>query len=114
MIYCKTCATPKNVNEKLSAYNDLPKIDEKFYRSMGGSLMYLTNTRPDIMVSVSIVSRFVSSPSTRQLGAAKRIMRYVCGTKDYGLFYDSSSNFQSTGCVDSDWAGDKDDRKSTR
>jgi hypothetical protein len=89
------------------------KVDAQSYRSLVGSLLYLTTTRPDIMHAVGLISRFMQSPSKIHFGAAKRILRYVCGTRNYGIWYTSSNNFGLVGYTDSDWAGSFDDRKST-
>ena len=64
-----------NVDEKLSRNDDLAKFDENAYKTVVGSLMYCIKKRPNVMLSVSIVSRFVSSPSTCHLKAVKRFMR---------------------------------------
>ncbi|KAA0050234.1 putative copia-type polyprotein [Cucumis melo var. makuwa] len=62
---------------------------------------------------VGLMSRFMESPTTTHLKVAKRILRYLKGTLDYGLFYSSSKKFQLEGYCDSDWVGDTNDRKST-
>ena len=110
---CKPLATPMAINEKLSKYDGKPKVDGAMYRSLVGSLIYLTHTRPDIVNAVSIVSRFMSEPSKDHLTAAKRILRYIKGTKSYGIMYETEKDFKLTGYTDSDWAGSVDDRKST-
>ena len=101
------------INEKLSKYDGKPKVDGAMYRILVGSLIYLTHTRPDIVNAVSIVSRFMSEPSKDHLTAAKRILRYIKGTKSYGIMYETKKDFKLTGYTDSDWAGSVDDRKST-
>lgn len=78
-----------------------------------GSLIYLTNTRPDIVYPVSLVSRFMQEPSSLHYSAAKRILRYLKGTKNHCLKYTKEENNRLTGYTDSDWAGSIDDRKST-
>lgn len=65
------------------------------------------------MFAVSLVSRFMHDPSKSHLGAAKRILRYICGTVSYGLWYFPVTDFKCFGCTDSDWASCMDDRKST-
>ena len=75
--------------------------------------MYLTATRPDIMYGVSLISRYMESPTEIHLLAAKRILRYLQGTKDFGLFYKKGEKSDLIGFVDSDYAGDQDNRKST-
>ncbi|XP_073033839.1 secreted RxLR effector protein 161-like [Primulina eburnea] len=80
---------------------------------MVGGLIYLTHTRPDIAFSVGVISRFMHSPSKHHLGVAKRVIRYIVGTIDFGLWYDHDSDFKLLGFTNSDWAGCLEDRKST-
>jgi hypothetical protein len=82
---CKTVSTPMNQKEKLSKEDGFDKVDEGYYRSLIGCLMYLTATRPDILFAVSILSRFMHCASEMHLKAAKRILRYIKGTIDYGV-----------------------------
>ena len=77
MMNCKTVPTPMNTNEKLQVDDGTGWVDEKLFRSMVSGLIYLTHTRPDIALSVGIVSRFMHSPSKHHFGAAKRIMRVM-------------------------------------
>ena len=83
------------------------------YKSIVGNLMYLTATRLDIMHVVSLISRFMENPKEAHWQAAKRILRYVKGTKRFGILYTASENSELVGYTDSDWAGSVDDRKST-
>lgn len=110
---CKPMATPMATNVKLSKNDGKEKVDASLYRSLVGSLIYLTNTRPDIVHSVSIISRFMSDPSKDHLAATKRILRYIKGTKSHGIMYESENDCRLTGYTDSDWAGSIDDRRST-
>lgn len=110
---CKAVSTPMNQKEKLSKEDGADKVDEGYYRSMIGCLMYLTATRPDILFAVSLLSRFMHCASETHLVAARRILRYVKGTVDYGVKYESCQNFKLCGFSDSDWAGSIDDMKST-
>ncbi|KAK8951018.1 hypothetical protein KSP39_PZI003140 [Platanthera zijinensis] len=109
----KPAATPMITGEKLSKEDGEEKTSPEVYRSLIGSLMYLTNTRPDIEHAVSIASRFMQSPSIKHMIAAKRILRYLNGTRSLGLRYEKGDNCNITGYSDSDWAGCSDDRKST-
>ncbi|CAJ2651803.1 unnamed protein product [Trifolium pratense] len=84
---CKPVSTPLVVNEKLSKDDGDNGADASIYRSIIGSLLYLSATRPDIMFVASLLSRFMHSPSQVHLGATKRVL--------------------------SDWAGSVDDAKST-
>jgi hypothetical protein len=88
-------------------------VDQKFYRSMIGSLLYLCASRPDIMLSVCMCSCFQANPKVCQLVAVKRILRYLVHTQNLGLWYPKGSFFDSLGYSDSDYAGCKVDRKST-
>ena len=77
-------------NAKLT--NDLSGefVDVTLYRRMIGCLLYLIDSRPDIAFSVGICSRFQSNPKVSHLNVVKRIIKYVSGTCDYGLFYSKS------------------------
>ncbi|KAL4179185.1 hypothetical protein AMTRI_Chr13g118800 [Amborella trichopoda] len=98
-----------NANEKLRLEDGTERVDAKCFRSLVGGLIYLTHTRPDIMFVISHVSRLMHNPTKHHVGAAKRILRYICGTSSYGLRYTHDSNFELIGYTDSDWAGSLDD-----
>lgn len=110
---CNSVTTPMITNHKYCLDDGEEKVDSQLYRSLVGSLLYLTNSRPDILQATSLLSRFMQSPSKVHFGAAKRVLRYLKGTSSYGLFYSSSDNFKLYGFSDSDWAGSLDDRRST-
>lgn len=88
-------------------------VDDTYFKQIVGSLMYLTATRPDIMFSVSLISRYMSKPTESHLQAAKRILRYLKGTTSYGIFYRKGGEKDLFGFTDSDYAGDEEDSKST-
>jgi len=113
MSECKPVASPMTTNEKLLQDDGAAKIDSKYFRSLIGFLIYLTNSRPDILYSVSIISRFMKNPNKLHLAAAKRILRYLQGTKNHGILYKQQDENRLIGYSDSDWAGSYDDRKST-
>eukprot|EP00644_Phytophthora_capsici_P019067 jgi/Phyca11/133243/e_gw1.383.3.1 len=80
--------------------------------------MYLaTSTRPNLAFALSQLSRFVASPSSKHVGALKRVLRYLAGTVNYGITYDrqeiKSKAIVLEGHCDSDWANDPETRKST-
>jgi len=110
---CKATSTPMNQKEKLCKDDGADKIDEGYFRSIIGCLMYLTTTRPNILFVVSLLSRFMHRASELHLIAAKRILRYVRGTVSYGVKYDKCQSFKLHGFSDSDWAGSIEDMKST-
>ena len=80
---------------------------------MIGSLMYLTNMRPDICFVANTLNQFLEDLRQVHLVAAKHILRYLKGTIDYGLKYKADQNINLKGYVDSDWAGSAIDRKRT-
>ena len=88
-------------------------VDQKVYRSMIGSLLYLCESRPDIMFSVGMCARYQSAPKDSHYTAVKRIFRYLVHTPSFGLWFPKGSSFSLTGYSDADYAGDKKDRKST-
>ena len=105
--------TSMTANVKLTSDPLGEFVDVTLYRSMIGCLLYLIASCPNIAFSVGVCSRFQSNPKVLHLNAVKRIIKYVSGTCDYGLFYNKESNLSLAGFSDSDWAGSADDRKST-
>ena len=110
---CKPASTPMEKGLKLSAKSDSPSVDGTTYRQLIGSLIYLSATRLDISFTVNYISRFMTAPKVDHWMAAKRVLRYVKSTSDYGLLYSRSSNPKLSGFIDSNWAGSVDDKKST-
>ena len=88
-------------------------VDNKLYGSIIGSLLYLTATRPDITLSVSLCARFQSCPKESHLIAVKCIIRYLKGTIGMGLWHPKIRQFFMTSYSDADYAGCRVDRKST-
>jgi len=78
-----------------------------------GSLIYLTNTRPDLSYAVNILSFFIQQPWDNHWNATKRVLRYIQGTKYFGLLYKKTKNFVLGGFSDVDFAGSIDDQTST-
>ncbi|KAI4310576.1 hypothetical protein MLD38_035545 [Melastoma candidum] len=89
------------------------EVDNKLYRSMIGSLLYLTASRPDILFSVCLCARYQSAPKESHLIMVKRIFRYLQGSVNLGIWYSKRSDFTLVGYSDADFAGCKIDRKST-
>jgi len=110
---CNAVMNPIVPGFKTDKIGEGNKIDETYYKQIVGSLMYITATRPDIMFGVSFISRFMASPTEVHLQAAKRLLRYLKGTINYGIFYKKNENKQLIAYTDSDYAGDITDRKST-
>lgn len=102
MSNCEAAATSMNINEKLQHEDGTEKANQRLFRSLVGGLNYLTHTRPDIVFRVSVVSRFMHNPTKQHFGVVKRILRYVAGTFDFGIWYSKVSNFKLFGFTDND------------
>ncbi|RVW30950.1 Retrovirus-related Pol polyprotein from transposon RE1 [Vitis vinifera] len=109
----KTMKTPMSSSIKLDMDEKGKLINSTMYRGMIGSLLYLTASRPDIMYSICLCARFQSCPKESHLSAVKRILRYLKGIMDIGLWYPKGDNFELIGYLDADFAGCKVERKST-
>ncbi|GJX01454.1 putative ribonuclease H-like domain-containing protein, partial [Tanacetum coccineum] len=109
----KTASTPMETQKPLLKDEDGEEVDVYMYRSMIGSLMYLTSSRPDIMFAVCACARYQVNPKVSHLYAVKRIFRYLKGQPKLGLWYPKDSPFDLVAYTDSDYAGASLDRKST-
>ena len=109
----KPFGTPMSTSTKLDKDEKGKDVDQTLYRGMIGSLLYLTASRPDIMFSVCMCARYQACPKESHLFAVKRILRYLIGTIDLGLWYPSHNSFDLLSYSDADFAGCKVDRKST-
>nr|GEW33734.1 ribonuclease H-like domain-containing protein [Tanacetum cinerariifolium] len=101
---CNPSRTPIDTESKLGSDGD-PVSDLTLYRSLAGSLQYLTFTRPDISYVVQQVCLYMHDPREPYFLALKRILRYVRGTLDYGLQLFSSFTTDLVAYSDADWAG---------
>nr|GFD09165.1 uncharacterized mitochondrial protein AtMg00810-like [Tanacetum cinerariifolium] len=88
-------------------------VDHIDYRSMIGSLMYVTSSRPDIMFATCMYARYQANPNEHHVSAVKKIFRYLKGTINLGLWYLKNSGFDLTAYSDEDHAGCHLDRKIT-
>nr|GEV61817.1 retrovirus-related Pol polyprotein from transposon TNT 1-94 [Tanacetum cinerariifolium] len=89
-------------------------VDHTDYRSMIGSLMYVTSSRPDIMFATCMCARYQANPNEHHVSVVKRIFRYLKGTINLGLWYLKDSGFDLTAYSDADHAVCHLDRKNTR
>ena len=109
----KHASTPMNSSTKLSLDPSEVEVSPTLYRSIIGSLLYLTASRPDIAFSMGVCAQYQATLKESHLTAVKRIIRYINGTLDYGLWYSKDSNDCLASYSDADWAESVDDRKST-
>ncbi|GJV73616.1 putative ribonuclease H-like domain-containing protein [Tanacetum coccineum] len=108
----KTTSTPMEPNKALIKDEEADSVDVHLYRSMIGSLMYLTASRPDIMFAVCACARFQVTPKMSHFHAMKRIFKYLKGQPILGLWYPRDSPFNLEAFYDSDYARASLDRKS--
>jgi hypothetical protein len=109
----KPIKMPMGTNGHLDLDLGSTSVDQKVYRSMIGSLLYLCASRQDIMFSVCMCVRFQATPKDCYLKAVKRIMMYLILTPNLGIWYPKGSHFGLLGYLDVDYTECKVDRKST-
>ena len=115
---CKPVSTPMEagkVFEKIEDENGEP-LSLREYQAIIGCLTYASiATRPDICASVGVLSRFMTKPGQQHWTGVKRVLRYIKGTLNFSLKFESIGEMQIrlSGYADADWAGDVDTRKST-
>ena len=112
---CRPVTTPmESGNHLVKASEDDEPVDQQSYQSLIGSLMYLaTCTRPDIAFAVGTLARFSSKPDAVHWKGAKRVLRYLRGTTNFGIVFRGDDLGGPIAYSDADWAGDVGDRKST-
>src|SRR5207253_5737546 len=94
---CKEIKTPMASNGKIEPDLQGKLVDQKLYRSMIGSLLYLTASRPDIMFSVYMCARYQDNPKESHEKAVKTILRYHRYTPSFGLWYPKDAHFELLG-----------------
>ena len=104
---------PMSIGHKLSKDADSKEVNQTTYRYMIGKLQYVVYARSNISLIARIVARFSTNPRENHSMAIKRIMRYLKGTKNYGLWYKKGGNFDLKTFTDVNWVGSVDDRKRT-
>ena len=85
---------------KLSKNDESVEVNQTMYRSMIGKLQYVVHNRLDIALVVGIVARFSTNPRENHLMVVQRIMRYLKGTDDFGLYYKKNENFELNAYID--------------
>ncbi|PKU73330.1 Retrovirus-related Pol polyprotein from transposon TNT 1-94 [Dendrobium catenatum] len=112
MLNCKPVSTPICTKESPSSSPSPDFANPLLYRQLVGSLQYLTLTRPDIAYAVNRACQYMHKPTDQHFHSLKRILRFIKGSLNFGLPL-SRESIILTSYVDSDWAGDHQDRKST-
>eukprot|EP00253_Pinus_taeda_P034659 PITA_34659 len=107
MTECNPLTTPMEQNLKLTSIEGKEFEDATNYRQLIGSLNYLTTTRPNISSAIGILPMFMQKPCEGHWSAAKRVLRYLKGTQDFGIKYTKVDDFSLIGYFDSDFDGDK-------
>ncbi|XP_040863136.1 secreted RxLR effector protein 161-like [Glycine max] len=124
---CNLTSTQVEPGLRLVKDESEKSVDSTLFKQVVGSLRYLYNTRPGISFAVGLISRFLDDPKAFHWATAKRILRYLRGTLSYGVLFPkksyqtaltslvgiSESTTMLMGFSDSDWCGDKVERKST-
>jgi hypothetical protein len=113
MAELKPVSTLMSFAASLGLDEDGEAMDQREYRSMIGSLLYLTATRPDIQFAVRLCARFQASPRSLHQTAVQRIFKYLKHPPEFGIWYFASSSLDLVGFSDADFAGCGIDRKST-
>ena len=100
---CKPANTPIATTTKLDLDPDGNNVDQKYFCSIIGSLLYLCASRPDIMFSVYLCARFQGDLRESHLTGVKRILRYLQGTPKIGLWYPKGARLELVGYSNSDY-----------
>jgi hypothetical protein len=113
MAELKPVSTLMSSAASLGPDEDGDAVDQREYKSMIGSLLYLTATRPDIQFIVGLCTRFQSFPRSSHRTAVQRVFTYLKHTLEFEIWYSASSSLNLVGFSDADFAGCGIDRKST-
>ncbi|KAA0057477.1 Copia protein [Cucumis melo var. makuwa] len=108
----KPASSPSVLGKRLSISDGIPLKDPFMYQSTIVALQYLTNTRSNISYIVNHLSQFLQKPTDLHWQAVKRVLRYISGTKHYGILFQSNTDLSITAFSDADWASNINDRKS--
>lgn len=107
-----TASSPIDPSSKLVAQSSSFLINPTIYRWLIGKLNYLTHTRPDLCFAVLTLSQSMNQPCIEHFSATLRVLRYLAGSPNQGLFFSSSTSFELLAFCDADWASCRDSRRS--
>ena len=111
---CNSAFTPLEARAQFTSEEGKSTVNSIVFRSLIGSLRYLTHTRPDLLFAVGILSRHMETPTPEHYIGVRRVLRYLKGTQDYDLFYKKGDlKGELIRYSDSDFTGDCNDCKST-
>lgn len=113
MLDCRLAESPIVSNHRLQTVLDGERADKEQYQKLVGKLIYLSYTRPDILYALGVVSRFMHLPQVPHMEVVIKILRYLKGTSDTGVFFRKNNHLDLIAYTDADWASDRDGRKST-
>jgi hypothetical protein len=113
MAELKPVSTSMSLAVSLGPNKDDKTVDQREYRSMIGSLLYLTVTRPVIQITMGLCAHFQTSPRSSHRTAVQQIFRYLKHTLEFRIWYSASSSLDLVGFFDADFAGCGIHRKST-
>lgn len=108
---CKSAATPCKHHTSMLMTEGNPLRDPSTYRSIVGSLQYLTFTRPDIAFTVNSMCQFMTTPIEVHFGVVKWILRYLQETIQFGICYSANAEMNLNAFSDADWAADLNTRR---
>ncbi|GJY98799.1 ribonuclease H-like domain, reverse transcriptase, RNA-dependent DNA polymerase [Tanacetum coccineum] len=113
MIDCNETLIPMDPGTKLTKVTEGTMVNSTEYRSLIGCLRYLLHTRPDLSYSVGLLSRFMQEPREQHMKAIRQVLRYVKGTKDYGITYKHNGGNKIHGFSDSSYGVNTQEGKGT-
>jgi hypothetical protein len=112
MLGCQPCSTPIDKNHQIIADSG-DSVDREIYQRLVGRLIHLCHTRLDISYAVSVASRYMHDPRTGHMEVVHRILRYLKGTPERGIWFKKNGHLNLEGYCDADWGSSRDDRRST-
>ncbi|GJY73089.1 ribonuclease H-like domain, reverse transcriptase, RNA-dependent DNA polymerase [Tanacetum coccineum] len=113
MIDCNETLIPMDPGTRLTKITEGTMVNSTEYRSLIGCLRYLLHTRPDLSYSVGLLSRFMQEPREQHMKAIRQVLRYVKGTKDYGITYKHNGGNKIHGFSDSSYGVNTQEGKGT-
>ncbi|GJT47683.1 ribonuclease H-like domain, reverse transcriptase, RNA-dependent DNA polymerase [Tanacetum coccineum] len=113
MLDCNETLIPMDLGTRLTKINEGTMVNSTKYRSLIGCLRYLLHTRPDLSYSVGLLSRFMQEPREQHMKAIRQVLRYVKGTKDYGITYKHNEGNKIHGFSDSSYGVNTQEGKGT-